>query len=277
MPSRTRRATDSNLVLEAPPSNSSFSQVASHVMVKARRDRRATADNVSFNRVSLAGPSAIFGPSSPSDDDEEDLNSERLPVVPKRGSGGLSAVSQASPGGAATAVALSHSFSKRRRAPDSEVLPGLEPIQERMFGGPAGTLDSPSLRSAGSSRTNDEEGDMCMIRSVHMRVHTHRVHTEEEDDMHNCSGSHHAILFRSPRMPVRLGDSFDEGEICARSDSVDEGSSPRISSLAAASAASSWSESRTARSQGRRVTDGDIPLRGGVERSSASIPARSSR
>ena len=145
IPSRTRRATDSNLVLETP--SSAFSQVAFTVMAKARQDRRATEDNVLCDR---GGAEPRPGPFSASDD-EEDRHSEVIPADMRGASLGLSA------SGAAAAVALSRSFSRRRRATDSEALPGLESIHEGMHGGPTETsMGSPGLASADPKTDADD-------------------------------------------------------------------------------------------------------------------------
>ena len=144
IPSRTRRTTDSNLALEAP--SSAFSQVAFSAMAKARRGRRATEDNVLHGRE---GAVPQVRSSSPLDD-EEDSNSERLPVA-RRASSGLSA------SGGVAAPSFARSFSRRRRATDSEALPGLESIHEGMHGGPTETsMGSPGLASADPKTDADD-------------------------------------------------------------------------------------------------------------------------
>ena len=160
---KTRRATDSNLVLEAP--RSAFSQVVFSAMAKARQGRQATEGSILDARK---GTEPRPGPFSPSDD-EEDRHSERLPDI----SDGMKGASGLSASGAAAAVALSRSFSRRRRAADSEALPGLGPIQEKISGRLEETLaGSPGISSADpeidADAHEDEEEDVKVskIRSV---------------------------------------------------------------------------------------------------------------
>ena len=161
IPSKTRRTTDTNLASGSPGS-----QVTLRAMARAARDRRATEDDILHG--GLGGKESPIRSFSPSDD-EEDHNSERLPVT-WRSTSGLSASPSVS--GGPTSAALSLSFSRRRRATVSGALPGLESIHERISGGPAGTsVGGPDPQGSAGPRTDaeDEEEDVKVskIRSVH--------------------------------------------------------------------------------------------------------------
>lgn len=133
--SRSRRATDSTLMLGAQSSD--VSRIALKAMARAGRERRATEDNVLLDRIG----STISGPFSPSDD-EEDRHSEQITADVRSASG------------------LSRSFStRRRRATDSEILlPELGSIQERISGGPAGTIvRGPDPQGSAGLRVDAEE------------------------------------------------------------------------------------------------------------------------
>ena len=194
LPTRERRATDSNLAFAAPEKSSLQPSVSFTAMTRTARVRRATEDNVLLGRqrassftamgsmgrvrratddsgISLdcvgteppASVSMTKGPSSPSED-EEDCQSERLPI-----GGGASALSASLAVSGTGFNGLSRSFSRRRRATDSDMR-ALESIHEGL--GPEEALGSSSAgRGAFGTAGQDPEVQEVIpqIRSVHRR------------------------------------------------------------------------------------------------------------
>jgi len=149
IPSRAgRRATDSNVVIGSQNNTLMTRPSLSFTAMMAGRDRRATEDNVLLSRV-MSSTSPTLGPFSPSDD-EEDRQSENLPIKRQ-----LSASSSVSGLHFST---YSRSFSRRRRATESDAMPSLEPIRDGIRGPSEGPLGTISPRSPAPRLGAEEEG-----------------------------------------------------------------------------------------------------------------------